>query len=286
MGNDVVVDGEFGPGTQAAVRRLNEDRGFTPQSTGPELDEALAAAQQARDDAQRAAADAQSALDTAGDGVDRAPLERALSDARAQLADADAAVREAAGEVGVLAPAGELIAVGSFPVVVSDVPYEVGDVVTDLPVVVLSPSEFLVRADVDPVRAALLVPGTVGVADADETGGGWAVEVIETDSESESESEGVGTEVVLRPTGPLDAGMVGEDVRIEVLLAASDGPVLAAPVGAVRSDADGEFVLVPDVGADDGTRRVGITPGASVGGWVELVDPDDALAPGTPVRLG
>ena len=81
------------------------------------------------------------------------------------------------------------------------------------------------------------------------------------------------------PFGP-DA--VGKSVQVSVTLESTEVPVLAAPISAVRTDADGEYL---QVAGDDGEPvRVPITPGRSIGGWVELVDPGD-LEPGLTVIL-
>lgn len=209
--------------------------------------------------------------------------------------------------MGVVVPLGEVVGIRDLPATVTGLPSPVGSEALDNPVAVLSPAGYVVRAQVEPARAELLTPGTSGVAEIDGVTQTWDVEVVAPDGaptdgaptdggapEGSTTGAGAGQEpstssafaedaIVFMPTVPFSQDMIGSSVRIEVTLDSTEQPVLAAPIAAVRTNSDGEYLEVAD---DDGEpERVPITPGRSIGGWVELVNPGD-LEAGLTVLLG
>ncbi|MBN2623849.1 MAG: peptidoglycan-binding protein [Acidimicrobiales bacterium] len=296
LGYGVTVDGTFGPGTQEAVRRLYQDRGFEPLTTGPELDDAVTAAQDGAEAAASVLHQAEQAWNAAvasGDPAQTAAAEQPLADAQAASAAAAQALSEAQAQVGVVVPLGELVGIGEFPVVVAELPVAVGQVAAEGAVVVLSPSDLVVQAQVDPTRSSLLRPGITGTAAVEgddtrfdvvvaEAGGAGGSEGGEGDPTAAASATAAVT--TFSPTAPLPADLLGRTVTVEVVLAASDGEVLAVPTGAVRADGDGEYLMV--VGDDGETHKVRFTPGIAIGGWVEITDPAEPLDAGDVVRAG
>lgn len=290
LGYATAVDGVFGADAQAAVRRLYEDRGFEPVTTGPELDDAVSGAEQAAETTTSALREAEAERDTAvasGDAAQIAAAEQSLADAQAAHATAAESLTEARAKVGVVVPLGELVGVAEFPVVVSGLPAAVGSSVSDGPVVVLSPSDLVVRAQVDETRAMLLQPGLTGTVAVEGDDTEFVVTIDSatgTDDATGSGSEAPAPLTTFSPSVPIAPDLLGRTATVEVVLAASDGDVLAVPTGAVRADGDGEYLLL--VGDDGETHRVGFAPGIAIGGWVEITDPDETLEAGGIVRAG
>lgn len=283
LGYQVPVDGEFGPMTQGAVRRLYKDRGFDPVETVVPQEAEAGSGMEAGPEEETGP---QPAAPESGEGV--GPPRREAEEQKE--------------EKGLMVPLGEVVGVRDLPAIVSGVPVAVGDEVSESPVAVLSPSDYVLRAELEPDRAALLTPGTVGAAKADGKGREWEVEVLASgedaalDSSASQEQgsmdDGAMEDAVAQsdsgallfaPAEPLGIDMLGTSVRIEVTVESTDGPVLAAPIAAIRTGADGEYLRT--VGGEGKLRQVRIEPGASIGGWVELVDPGD-LEPGMTVLLG
>jgi peptidoglycan hydrolase-like protein with peptidoglycan-binding domain len=188
----------------------------------------------------------------------------------------------AAPERGVIASRGELVGVARLPAVVAQLPTPVGRPVREGPVAVLAPPALLVEAQVDPTRAMTLQPGMRGTATVEGRDVSFEVEVAGAQGDTRSQDAGTRA-MTFMPLTPQGADLLGTSVRVEIVLAASDGEVLAAPVGAVRSDGRGEYLLLVDEGE---TQRVGFVPGASIGGWVEVTAPEVPLSPGDEVRAG
>ncbi len=172
-------------------------------------------------------------------------------------------------------PLGEVVGLGELPGVVSAVEAVQGTV-AEGPLLSITAGDLVLTATVEPSLASLMTPGTSATA-ADE---GWDLTVV-----SNHERDDQGRSIVrLEAHSSIPSEAFGRDVRVEVSLAATDTEVLAVPVAAVGSSADGAHVRVVD--PDGEVRSVGITTGASIGGWVEIVDSDDDLTAGTVVRAG
>lgn len=263
LGYEIEIDGRFGPESQGAVSEFYQDLGFQAARTGEDLAEVLRSAETAVRNAEIAFADARQLGGTA------------LQRARDELQAAQDARDRAAEQVGATIPLGELVGVDRFPAVVSDLELRTGDLVEDS-VLSLTTSELVVDAAVDPVLGSLLIPGLKATAFEDED---WRLEVASNEGTDDQ-----GRSIIrLRAVDDLPPEMLGSDLRIEALLAATEEPVLAVPVTAVRSNAEGEYVRL--VGPGDSVREVRVTLGTSIGGWVEIVDADEDVSPGMLVRL-
>lgn len=286
LGYDIDADGRFGSSTQALVRRLYEERGHSAAPTSDEASAALDAAQEAVVGAQDALDDARRARDQARTPLpasDEEPTpqvdqsaaddaERAVARAERSLNDAVAARDEADSRVGVQVPIGEVTAL-SFPAIVASVDTSVG-AVAEGSLMRITTSDLVFDATVDPSVAGLLVPGVSATADD------WDLEV-----ESNTRTTDAGQTIVrFRSLAPVPSEAIGQEVRIDAELAATDGPVLAVPISAVRSTADSPVVRV--IGRDGEVRLVPVETGASIGGWVEITESEEPLEAGTQVRIG
>lgn len=181
----------------------------------------------------------------------------------------------AAGGTGVMVPLGEVVGVATLPMVVATVDASVGSLASG-PILSLTGSDLVIDATVDPTLAALLIPGVTAEAGPRP----WLMEVAANDLRDEA-----GQSIVrLSAIDLLPFDMVGQDLRVVAEIAATDGPVLAVPVTAIRSR-DGEELLRVDSGGGV-FREVVVRTGVSIGGWVEIVESDEDLAPGTVVRVG
>lgn len=95
-----------------------------------------------------------------------------------------------------------------------------------------------------------------------------------------------GYPMTVTPDSPLAATWAGQDVRVTIVGAATSGPVLAVPLSAVSTGADGQSVVTV-VGADGTQRRVTVTAGASADGDVEVrPTAPDSLHEGDNVVIG
>lgn len=291
LGYEVETDGRYGPVTQEAVRRLYEDRGFDPQRTGPELDDAVTAAEGALEAADAALREAERAIDAAVASGDQNRVDAAVEARRATSSARNAAagdLSDARALVGPVVPLGELVGIAQFPVAVSGLPVNVGAPVQDA-VIVLSPSDLVIEAPSDETRASLLQPGMAGSATFDGSDVELAVTLAEptattTADDGAAAPSDADSTLTFVASEPIPTERLGTAALVTVTLAATDQEVLAVPTGAVRSDADGTYLLVVD--PDERTRRLRFRPGASIGGWVEIVAPDGSLEPGDVVRAG
>lgn len=176
---------------------------------------------------------------------------------------------------GVVVPLGEVVGIPSLPMVVSSVDSTVGSPAGGA-IVSLTGSDLVVDATVDATLAALLTPGIAAEAGSRP----WLTEVASNDLRDEA-----GQPIVrLGAIDPLPFDMVGQDLRIAAEIAATDGQVLAVPVTAIRSR-DGAELLRVDSGGGL-FHEVVVRTGVSIGGWVEIIESDEDLAPGTVVRVG
>lgn len=263
LGYEVDIDGLNGPKTQGAVADFYADRGFEAADSGEETRDALQAADEEVRQARLGVEDAR----RGGDPT-------LVSRARDALRLAEQAQAKAAARVGVVVPLGEMLGVTGFPAVVSSVDVAVGEV-ADGSLLSLTTSGMVVDAAVDSSLGAFLAPGVEAVGEDE-----WRLVVLSNDGRDDTGR----TIVRLGAVESLPADRLGRDIRVEAILAATDGPVVAVPITAVRSRDDGEFVRVAN---GDGTwREVGVVTGVSIGGWVEILGSGEELPAGTLVRLG
>lgn len=169
---------------------------------------------------------------------------------------------------------------------ISAVHVRVGDVLTDpkAPVFELDQQAPTILALAARDQALLLRAGQTATATDDAAGTQARAAVTSVESKPVTTDGQTGYEVRLRFTGsPLSAD--GQrSLRLSIQVAAAARPVLAVPVTAVFSRADGStFVTVAE---HDTTRDVSVSTGQIAGGWVEVRTAGADLTEGTLVVVG
>ncbi|NDU72092.1 hypothetical protein GWI34_05555 [Actinomadura sp. DSM 109109] len=91
--------------------------------------------------------------------------------------------------------------------------------------------------------------------------------------------------VTLNAPRPWNVGLEGQDARITVAEAATEGAVLAVPIGAITAPADGQ-TSVTVVQAGEVRRRVRVIAGMSADGYVEIRPVGGDLREGDTVVVG
>lgn len=236
---------------------------------------------------------------------------RALARARQALTDSRAALAEAEAAAGPMLPAAETVFLGAFPARVSAVAARVGSAVSG-PVLTLSAGELVVEAYLKDDRKQLLRPGmavtvsseTAGtdvrgkvalVAAERSTGPAPGAQPDQGGTAAAAQGKGaggggggvdLGYRMVVRADQPLPAGFAGQDVRLTIESASTDGEALVVPVTAVSAAADGRTVVT--AAAADGTQqRIEVRVGTRGDGYAAVTPVRaGALAAGTRVVIG
>ncbi|MEU7065266.1 peptidoglycan-binding protein [Streptomyces sp. NPDC046161] len=248
-----------------------------------------------------------------GSGRELARAREALAEARTVLAAAEAAD-------GPMLPAAEAVFLGAFPARVSAVGGPVGAAVSG-PVLTLSAGELVVEAYLKEDKKQLLragmtvvisselagsdARGTVASVAAERSGAQAAGRPQQDQARSQRQGEGEGQgaggttsagggggggdpgyRMVVRADQPLPAAFAGQDVRLTVESAATDGAALVVPVTAVSAGADGRTVVTAQ-GADGAQHRIEVRIGTTGDGYVAVapVQPG-ALTAGARVVVG
>ncbi|MFF9008913.1 peptidoglycan-binding protein [Streptomyces goshikiensis] len=220
----------------------------------------------------------------AGKGV-RRERERALE----ALREAQEGLAAAEAADGPMLPAAEAVFLRGFPARVAAVAAQVGATVSG-PVLTLSAGELVVEAYLKDDKRQLLRPGMPVVISSElagsDTRGAVAVVAAERSPAPQPPGGDLGYRMVVRAGQPLPAGFAGQDVRLTVESAATDGEALVVPVTAVSAGADGRTVVTAR--AADGTqRRVEVRTSTSGDGFIAVTPARPAdLAPGTKVVIG
>ncbi|MER5775056.1 peptidoglycan-binding domain-containing protein [Streptomyces sp. NPDC002039] len=228
-----------------------------------------------------------------GEGDSGRVLARArqsLTDARAELASVEAAD-------GPMLPASETVVLGSFPARVSGIAGRVGGPVSG-PVLTLSSGELVVETYLKDDKKQLLRAGMSVVIASEATGldargkvalvagerstgrpaGGQQPGQGGQGGQGDATGKGggdLGFRMVVRADRPLPPALAGQDVRLTIESASTDGQALVVPVTAVSATADGG-TIVTAVGGDGTPRRIEVRVGTSGDGHVAV----------TPVRAG
>ncbi|MFE7588675.1 peptidoglycan-binding protein [Kitasatospora sp. NPDC057512] len=234
----------------------------------------------------------------------------ALARARADLTAKQQDLARAQAKDGPQLPAAEVVFLPALPARVGAVGARVGDRVT-APVLTLTAGGLnltghllpgdapLVKPGMDvtvlsettgvqlPAKVgsvgALVTPGSPGGGGGGGSGGGGAASAAPA-------APGAGTDpyvpLVVTPDAPWDPALEGQDVRITVVAASTQGEVLAVPSSAISSGVDGRTSV--SVAGADGTRRtVEVTAGVAADGFVEVKPAAGAeLRPGEQVVVG
>ncbi|MGW3326022.1 peptidoglycan-binding protein [Streptomyces virginiae] len=241
----------------------------------------------------------------AGAGRELARARQALGEARAALAAAEAAD-------GPMLPTAEAVFLSSLPARVSSVGARAGSPVSG-PVLTLSGGELVVEAYLKDDKRQLLRAGMTVVISSEVSGTdvrGTVAAVATERSTAQpagpqppqdpgqnpkgggnggtggSGGADLGHRMVVRADRPLPAGFAGQDVRLTIESAATDGEALVVPVTAVSAGADGRTVVTA-VSAEGTQRRIEVRTGTSGDGFVAVTPAQaGALGPGTKVVIG
>lgn len=177
-------------------------------------------------------------------------------------------------------PAGEVVFISALPASIIQANTKVGTSVAEASVQIAS-GELTVSAQFSPGEAELVQDGAAVVLSS---------EILGESVDATAEVDTAGG-IRISPAEPLGSAWAGQDVKVRVISAVTQGEVLAVPVAAIVANGSGETeVVVVRRGAtsisDAEPRRVRVTVGAVGAGWAEVTPVDGAaLAEGDPVQL-
>ncbi len=253
------VSGTFGPGTQQAVKSLYSAAGYTaPSSVSTKIDGAAKAG---------------------GDKLGEPQNSGAKSGAPMSTSPT------------VVLPAAETVFISDGPVRVDSVEAVVGAIATEK-LMTISAGELVVDGALESYQKDLVRSGQKVDILSDRTGG-QAVGTVAlvglapapVGKEANAANAAPRYQVKIIPDEPLAAEFAGQDVRLTIRAASTDGEVLAVPTAAVSSQADGRTTL--SVITKSGKQsRVEIRTGMSGDGNVEVTPVSGTLSPGDRVVLG
>ncbi|MEU9797543.1 peptidoglycan-binding protein [Streptomyces sp. NPDC051000] len=309
--------GSFGSGTKAALNSFYKAAGYNPMSANGAEGDPVAEARSQVTAAQRALEDAQGARtqgskpgskpggeaavaegSTGGDGG------KAVRRAQEDLAAAKKKLVAAESVAGPKLPAAEVVFLQSFPARVDSVAVKVGGEATGT-AMTLSAGKLVVQAYVPEYQKDLIQPGRGAEIYSEVTGVSAKGEVtLVSDKRSAAGSStgqakggaeapapaagqgAAGWLVEITPGTPLKADLTGQDVRVTVTAASTDGKALVVPITAISSGADGR-TTVTVLEADGERRRVEIRTGTAGDGFVAVTPVSDgSLAGGAQVITG
>jgi peptidoglycan hydrolase-like protein with peptidoglycan-binding domain len=272
------AEGSYGPGTEAAVRRLYGKLGYpVPVSTA----------------------------DPAQPGDGRDPGAGTSGAAMSDTAPSAGPVTHA------MLPASEVVFIPSLPARVVSVPVQLGDPIKG-PVVTLASGGMTLTGQLDPSQSGLVAAGMPAQVLSEATGA-EANGVVDSvgalvvpgagisagdgpDGAAEGAGEGGGAAAVLgggaylplaiHPDNAWDNRFAGQDVRITITAAATDSAVLAVPQAAISARADTQ-TTVTVVNAGGAQRVVPVKAGVSADGLVQVTPLSGArLEPADRVVVG
>ncbi|MFE4638001.1 peptidoglycan-binding protein [Streptomyces sp. NPDC056773] len=316
--------GTFGAGTKAALGAFYKSIGYDPLPAVADGGEAVTNAEDAVTSAERSLEDVKAAArsgssggegsagSTSGPGATAAPggkggrqeAARAVARAQEDLAKARERLAGARAAAGPMVPAGEVVFLESFPARVDSVGVRPGSPVSGA-AMTLSAGALVVRGQLAEHQKGLVRSGQKVEILSEVSGVTVAAEVLsvaDTASAAPAPNGGgpgegpgqqapapsgpSGYEMLVRPLAALDAKLAGQDVRLTVEAAATDGNALVVPVTAVSAGTDGRtsVTVVDGTGAQ---RRVEVRPGTTGDGYVEIRPAGDGvIADGDSVVIG
>ena len=299
--------GYFGSGTKRAVTKLYHHLGYSVPAAGGAgeaggtatpraADRAVTQARRAVSRAAQLAGQADDTLAAARaakpanpDAVARARQERdaakeALRYAQEDLAAAEQDRERLIATTGAMLPLNEFVFVPAFPARLARLRGGVGATVT-APLVTLNTGKLVARGILQQTERSLVRPGMAVRLDAEQlnqhsTGsvtsvGAYDAGVAAGSGQDPASARPAGHPLLVTPDKALPEGWLGQDIRISVEAASTDGPVLVVPVAAVSADQDGTTgVTVLDA---SGTRtRVPVVAGLDSNGLIEVRPADGA----------
>ncbi|MEU0483632.1 peptidoglycan-binding protein [Streptosporangium sp. NPDC006013] len=226
---------------------------------------------------------------TAAQALSRArkvsPLRMKVTHSKANLADARTVLAEFRKTYGVSVPAGEIVFLPKLPARIDKAEVKPGDTIEGKVATVTS-STFAVSGSVEAKEAKLLRPGqeasmeTIDGTQLSATLAATGEEARLTPEEGENGQKGesdTGSVPILLTPGSAKGlkSLVGSPMTVRISVGSTDGEVLAVPVAAVVTSADGRPRVRVALDGDR-TREVEVRTGLTADGDVEV----------TPVRAG
>ena len=275
------VDDEYTLDTSAAVEQLYEEAGYDAPEPDERFTQAVDQAKKQVDAAKNQLRQAQSQLKAAkaAKAKDTSVQQGAVDDAEENLADAEDAESEAKFKAGTPLPVSEVVYVKTLPRRVDDVKVERGGTVNGV-VMSASGSSLVVTLKVDAETAQRLKAGMVASLDLDGTAIAAKVRRVA--------KNGSTYDVVVAPntlTASQLALLREANVRVTIPVKSTGGKVLAVPVAALSSGADGGSRI--EVLRNGKTELVPVTVGLSADGYAQITPAGDAkLSEGDQVVVG
>ncbi|MFC8012637.1 peptidoglycan-binding protein [Streptomyces cinereoruber] len=290
-------EGVFGPRTKAALAALYTRIGYDPRPAQPDEASLIEGAEEEVTSARRALEDVGEATNSKPGGSKQ--IRRAQQDlakALGRLADVEA-------KTGPMLPMSEVVFLSRYPGRVDTVNSRLGAQVSGS-VLSVSAGGLEIHGYLQQHQKGLVRPNHRVDILSEATGqalSGTVVSVADTMSQPQSteaadpeakaggsapDTSARGYLVVIKPTGRLIEGAVGQDVRLTVEAAATKGKALIVPVSAISAGADGRTSVTVATPNGD-RRRVPVTTGSTGGGYVEVrPNTGERLAAGDRVVVG
>ena len=260
-------------------------------ATSPQDPTALAEARDALADAQDALALAQTQRNELNAPPDTNEASASLSAAKQELDEAAETLKDAQDGVLPSFPASEVLYLSGLPRQVSEVNVALGATLGDSedPAMTVSSSVLEITATVGSADAAKVTAGGDAVYVGDDGKDRHAVVATVTPADDESGK----VTVTLTPdalTPDEVTALAGMNVRVSVPIKSTEGKVLAVPLAAVVTGADGGSkveVVEGDPASPEATRRtVEVSTGLAAGDLIEVRPAKGGLAAGDLVVVG
>ncbi|WP_369145865.1 peptidoglycan-binding protein [Streptomyces sp. R44] len=293
--------GTFGPGTKDAVEEFYSSIGYDPKPAVDDDGAAVDGAGTAVTGAERAVVDARDALAANKDATQTKSLKKARDRAVEDLAAARETLAKAEAAAGPMVPAAEVVFVRAFPARVATITARPGAQVSGT-AMTLSSGKLMAQGYLQDHQKGLVRAGQKVRILAETTGqetAGTVVSVADTPSQQDQQSGpqgtgsggnsgsgtgngggggGDGTQgngavgylFTVDPARELPSGLAGQEVRLTIEAASTDGKALVVPVTAVSAGVDGKTVVT----TVDGTgrqERIEVRTGTTGDGYVEIV---------------
>ncbi|MFF9849706.1 peptidoglycan-binding protein [Streptomyces litmocidini] len=291
--------GTFGPGTKNAVEEFYSSIGYDPRPAVDDDGAAVNGAEASVTGAERALVDARDALAANTDDAQKKTLRKARDRAAEDLDTAREALAKAEAAAGPMVPAAEVVFVRAFPARVATVTARPGAQASGT-ALTLSSGRLMAQGYLQDHQKGLIRAGQKVRILAETTGqetAGRVVSVADAPSQQQDQQSGtqgsgsgsgsggggnggggdgaqgngaVGYLFTVEPTRELPSGLAGQEVRLTIEAASTDGKALVVPVTAVSAGVDGKTVVT----TVDGTgrqERIEVRTGTTGDGFVEVV---------------
>ncbi|MEU7020534.1 peptidoglycan-binding protein [Streptomyces sp. NPDC046203] len=287
--------GTFGPGTKSAVRAYYSAIGYDPRPAVDDDGAAVTGAQASVTGAERAVVDARDALAANTDETQDKPLKKARDRAIEDLGTARLALAKAEAAAGPMVPAAEVVFVRAFPARVAGVSARPGSQVSGT-AMTLSSGKLMAQGYLQDYQKGMVRSGQkVRIVD-ESTGRETAGRVVSVandptrqDQQSAPQDSGSGGNgtgggggdsaqgngatgylFTVDPSRELPSGLAGQEVRLTIEAASTDGKALVVPITAVSAGVDGKTVVTTVDGTGRQTR-IEVRTGTTGDGYVEVV---------------